>query len=344
MSQKRALITGITGQDGAVLASLLIDKGYEIHGLRPYSAVADTQRLEGLEDITLHYGDMLDGGNLTRLIHKIQPDEIYNLAGMSHVHVSFDMPEMTADVNALGPLRILEAMRTLDMSATKFYQASSSEMYGRSSAPQNEQTCMQPCSPYGAAKLYAYWTVRNYRDAYELHASNGILFNHESALRGEEFVTRKITKAVGEIEAGQKQKLSLGNLDAQRDWGHARDYMEGIHQIMQRDVPDDYVLATGESHSVRSFVTKAFAVIGIEIEWQGEGLSERGINTRTGNIIVDIDPDLFRPSEINQLIGDATKAKETLGWSPKISFDELVEEMVQADRIVATPYKSNVAA
>ena len=331
---KTALITGVTGQDGAVLAELLLEKGYSVHGLRSYSAVPDTARIEHLDDVVLHYGDMSDGGSLTRLIETIKPDEIYNMAGMSHVHVSFDMPELTADVNGLGPLRILDALRVLDTDKDiKFYQASSSEMFGRSPAPQSEETSFQPCSPYGTAKLHAYWSVRNYRDAYGLFASNGILFNHESAMRGEEFVTRKITKAIGEIEAGQRDKITLGNLDARRDWGHAKDYMAGAHAILQHDKADDFVLASGQSYSVRDFVERAFAVIDIQIEWQGEGVDEVGVNVKTGQTLIDIDPALFRPKEVHELIGDASKAKEILNWSPKISFDKLVEEMVQADRI-----------
>ena len=331
---KTALITGVTGQDGAVLAELLLEKGYSVHGLRSYSAVPDTARIEHLDDVVLHSGDMSDGGSLTRLIETIKPDEIYNMAGMSHVHVSFDMPELTADVNGLGPLRILDALRVLDTDKDiKFYQASSSEMFGRSPAPQSEETSFQPCSPYGTAKLHAYWSVRNYRDAYGLFASNGILFNHESAMRGEEFVTRKITKAIGEIEAGRRDKVTLGNLDARRDWGHAKDYMAGAYSILQHDEADDFVLASGQSYSVRDFLERAFAVINIQIEWQGEGAHEIGVNAKTGQMLIDIDPALFRPKEVHELIGDASKAKETLNWFPKISFDELVEDMVQADRI-----------
>lgn len=339
--KKTALITGITGQDGAVLAELLIEKGYDVHGVRSYSAVPDTARIDHLEDVTLHHGDMSDSGSLTRLIETVKPDEIYNMAGMSHVHVSFDMPELTADVNGLGPLRMLEALRIFDAcGGIKFYQASSSEMFGRSPAPQSEETSFQPCSPYGTAKLHAYWSVRNYRDAYGLFASNGILFNHESAMRGEEFVTRKITKAIGEIEAGQRDKITLGNLDAHRDWGHAKDYMAGAYAILQHDKPDDFVLASGQSYSVRDFVERAFAVIDIQIEWQGEGVDEVGVNAKTGQMLINIDPTLFRPKEVHELIGDASKAKEMLSWSPKISFDALVEEMVQADRIVKNVYQS----
>ena len=339
--QKKALITGITGQDGAVMADFLLSKGYVVHGMRPYSAVSDTARIEHLEGLNLHYGDLSDGGNLSRLIDTIGPDEIYNLAGMSHVHVSFGMPELTADINAIGPLRILEVLRNLDVgSDIRLYQASSSEMFGRSSAPQSEKTPFEPCSPYGTAKLHAYWNVRNYREAYGLHASNGILFNHESSLRGEEFVTRKITKAIGEIEAGKSEYIELGNLDSQRDWGHAQDYMEGAWLMLQQDQPDDYVLATGTAYSVRDFVERAFNVIDIQIEWRGDDLDEVGINSKTGATLIKIDPALFRPTEINQLVGDASKARKELGWSPKISFDDLVGEMVQADRIVKNAYQA----
>lgn len=344
MTKKTALITGITGQDGAVLAELLINKGYEVHGLRPYSAVPDTVRIDHLEDLLLHYGDMTDGGNLVRLLETVQPDEIYNMAAMSHVHVSFDVPETTANINALGPLRLLEVMRTINTQKDmRFYQASSSEMFGRSPSPQNEETAFEPCSPYGTAKLYAYWTVRNYREAYGLYAVNGILFNHESALRGEEFVTRKITKAVCEIEAGLRDKIALGNLESQRDWGHAQDYMEGAWQILQQDEPDDFVLATGQSYSVRQFVEKAFAFTGQAIVWEGEGIDEVGKDKITGKTLVEIDPALFRPKEIHTLLGDASKAKEKLNWQPKISFDELVEDIMKADRLISPTSKPYAA-
>jgi GDPmannose 4,6-dehydratase len=334
MSQKTALITGITGQDGAVLAELLIEKGYNVHGMREYSAVPDTARIDALDGLSLHYGDMTDGGNLMRLLERVKPDEIYNLAAMSHVHVSFDVPESTADINALGPLRLLEAMRVMDAAKNmRLYQASSSEMFGRSAAPQNEDTRFEPCSPYGAAKLYAYWSVRNYREAYGLYASNGILFNHESALRGEEFVTRKITKAVCEIEAGLRDKIKLGNLNSTRDWGHAKDYMRGAWQILQQDTADDFVLATGQSYSVRDFVERAFALIGKDIIWDGAGVDEVGCDKISGDILVEIDSNLFRPKEVHQLLGDATKAHDVMGWKPQISFDELVTDMMNADRI-----------
>lgn len=332
MCNKIALITGVTGQDGAILAEILLEKGYEVHGMRPYSAVNDTTRIEHLSDLKLHYGDMVDSGNISRIIEKIKPDEIYNLAGMSHVHVSFAVPELTANVNALGTLRILEALRNMNEGHDiKLYQASSSEMFGSAPAPQNETTAFAPCSPYGTAKLYAYWSVRNYRDAYDIFASNGILFNHESSIRGEEFVTRKITKSIGEIVSGKRNKISLGNINSIRDWGHAKDYMLGAWLMLQQDMPDDYVLATGQSYSVKDFVTKAFGVVDIIVEWQGDGINEVGVNKKTGDIIIDIDDELFRPNEINNLIGDASKAKSQLNWQPKISFDELVEEMVLAD-------------
>lgn len=331
-----ALITGITGQDGAILARLLLEKGYVVHGMRPYSAVPDTDRLEDIPDLVLHHGDMTDGGSLARVLKMAAPDEIYNLAAMSHVHASFALPEYAGNVNALGTLRLLDAVRLLGFENTvRFYQASSSEMYGRARAPQSETTPFEPCSPYATAKLYAYWTVRNYRDAYGMHASNGILFNHESPIRGEEFVTRKITRAVGEIEAGRRDPLCLGNLDARRDWGHAQDYMEGAWRMVQQDVPDDYVLATGMAHSVRDFVNAAFDCVGISLLWDGEGVLEKGRDKHTGNVIVEIDPALFRPQEIDVLIGDADKARRVLGWIPRYSFESLVEEMVAADRLMS---------
>ena len=344
MSRKKALITGVTGQDGAILAELLLSKNYEVHGLRPYSAVPDGQRINHLEELQLHYNDMTDGGNLVRLLETVKPDEIYNMAAMSHVHASFDVPEATANINALGPLRMLEAMRILDSRKDmRFYQASSSEMFGRAEAPQNEGTPFEPCSPYGTAKLYAYWMVKNYRETYGLFAANGILFNHESSTRGEEFVTRKITKAVCEIEAGLRDKLFLGNMDSRRDWGHAKDYMQGVWKILQQDKADDFVLATGQSHTVREFVTQAFAVIGQKIIWEGHGLEEKGHDKITGQILVEIDPALFRPKEVHDLLGDASKASEKLGWKPSISFDQLVQDMVAADRI-AKPSSQNYAA
>ena len=287
---------------------------------------------------------MTDGGSLTRLLEEIKPDEIYNFAGMSHVHVSFDMPEVTANINALGPMRLLNSIKDLKgQKDIRFYQSSSSEMFGRSGTPQNEQTRFEPCSPYGEAKLSAYWRTRNSRENDGLHASNGILFNHESAIRGEEFVTRKITKKIYEIEAGIKDKISLGNLNSKRDWGHAKDYMRGAWMMLQQDMPDDYVLATGKSHSVREFVEFAFSYLDIQLIWEGERLNEKGINKVTGHVLVDVDPALFRPKEIDDLIGDASKAKRVLGWEPEISFEELVQDMMQADRIVKPQEKSYAA-
>lgn len=317
------------------MAEILLDKGYEVHGLRPYSAVPDTARIDHLEGLNLHYGDLTDGGNLSRVIERTAPDEIYNLAALSHVHASFDLPEVTANINALGPLRLLEILRQMDVGHdVKFYQASSSEMFGSTSAPQNEETTFAPCSPYGAAKLYAYWTVKNYREAYGLYGVNGILFNHESAIRGEEFVTRKITKAVCDIEAGLRDYISLGNLDSQRDWGHAKDYMEGAWMMLQQDVPQDYVLASGQSHSVRDFVERAFSHIGRQIVWKNEGINEQGFDKITGDVLIKIDPQLFRPTEVHHLLGDASKAQKELGWSPKISFDNMIAEMIEVDRSV----------
>lgn len=334
--RRRALITGVMGQDGALLAAFLLGKGYEVHGLRRYDAINDTARIDEIKHnymFHLHYGDLSDTGSLWRLLSQIRPDEIYNLAALSHVRASFDVPENTADVNGLGTLRLLEAIRGLNLIDTvRFYQASSSEMFGNAPAPQNETTAFAPCSPYASAKLYAYWITRNYRDSYGLHASNGILFNHESPVRGEEFVTRKITMAVAAIEAGQQERLSLGNLDARRDWGHARDYVEGMWMMLRQPQPGDYVLATGQAHSVRRFVEDAFACIGREIVWTGAGLDEKGIDRRTGKIVVDIDPRFFRPAEVHELIGDAAKAQRVLGWRPRTAFRDLVREMVDADR------------
>ncbi len=335
-TQKNAVITGITGQDGALLARLLLEKGYRVHGMRRYAANDHTARLRPLlshPHFHLHYGDMTDSGSLFALLHKLQPDELYNLAAMSHVKVSFDMPGYAADVDGLGTVRLLEAMRTLGLQGkTRFYQASSSEMFGNAPAPQNEATPFQPCSPYAVAKLYAYWMVRTYRDSYGFHASNGILFNHESALRGEEFATRKITRAVAAIEAGTLDRLTIGNLDSRRDWGHARDYVEGMWTMLQQDGADDYVLASGRAHSVRDFVTAAFACNGVPVVWRGRGLDEMGYHARTGALLVQVDPALFRPSEVNHLLGDAAKARRVLGWQAKTPFHVLVRDMVRADR------------
>lgn len=337
LTRKTALITGITGQDGAVLAEFLLSKNYVVHGIRPYLPVDDTARFDGIsDDITLHYADMLDMSSLIRVLEQVMPDEVYNLAAMSHVHISFAMPEMTGNINGLGTVRLLEAMRSLGMEQqVRFYQASSSEMFGSSPAPQSEATTFAPCSPYGASKLYAYWMTRTYREAYGFHASNGILFNHESDMRGAEFVTRKISKAVGEIEAGTRDQIMLGNLDAQRDWGHARDYMRGAWMMMQQDTPDDYVLATGETHSVREYVELAFKVIGKRVVWDGEGAEETGRDSRTGQVLVSVDPALFRPLDVHCLCGDAQKARGALGWTPSYSFENLVQEMVEADRMPA---------
>lgn len=332
VSRKTALITGITGQDGAVLAGILLEKNYRVCGLRSYAPVDDTERLAALSgDVELFHADMTDGASLCRVLERVRPDEIYNLAAMSHVQVSFSMPEHTGNVNALGTVRLLEAMRMLGLEKSRFYQASSSEMFGNAPAPQNEQTPLQPCSPYGAAKLYAYWMVRTYRDAHGFHASNGILFNHESAQRGEQFVTRKITRAIGEFSAGRKEPLLLGNLDARRDWGHAHDFMTGAWMMLQQDAPDDYVLATGQTRSVREFVECAFAVAGRQIVWTGEGSHETGHDKFSGQKLVSVDATLFRPQEIHCLVGDATKARAVLGWQPLHSFDDMVREMVEAD-------------
>jgi GDPmannose 4,6-dehydratase len=341
MTQRVALITGVTGQDGAWLADLLLRKGYMVHGIRRRSSSFNTGRLEELYQdpheknlrFLMHYGDMTDATNLIHIVQETQPDEIYNLAAQSHVAVSFETPEYTANSDALGTLRMLEAIRILGMKKrVRFYQASTSELYGGTyKEPQNEQMPFNPRSPYAAAKLYAYWITVNYREAYGMHASNGILFNHEGPTRGETFVTRKITRAVAAIQAGYQDKLYLGNLDAQRDWGHARDYVEGMWLILQQPTPDDYVLATGEAHTVREFVEKAFAHAGRSVRWQGKGTEERGIDKATGDVLVEIDPRYFRPTEVDCLVGDASKAREKLGWRHRVSFDELVREMVDTD-------------
>ncbi|MEJ5283480.1 MAG: GDP-mannose 4,6-dehydratase [Brevinematia bacterium] len=338
---KRALITGITGQDGAYLTELLIEKGYEVHGIKRRSSLFNTHRIDHLyqdphdpdKRLILHYGDMTDSTNLIRVIQEVQPDEIYNLAAQSHVQVSFETPEYTANADALGTLRLLEAIRILKLeNKTKFYQASTSELYGKVQAiPQNETTPFYPRSPYAAAKLYAYWITVNYREAYNIFACNGILFNHESPLRGETFVTRKITRAVCRIKLGHQKKLYLGNLNSKRDWGHAKDYVEGMWLILQQDKPDDYVLATGETHEVREFVEMAFNEVGIEIEWKGEGVNEKGIRKDTGEVVVEVDPRYFRPTEVDILLGDATKARKKLGWKPKHTLKELVKDMIAFD-------------
>ena len=338
---KIALITGVTGQDGAYLAELLLAKGYQVHGLKRRSSSFNTARIDHIYQdphdlgakLHLHYGDMTDSSNLIRLVQEIAPDEIYNLAAQSHVQVSFDTPEYTANADAVGTLRLLEAIRVLGLTEkTRFYQASTSELYGLvQEVPQSETTPFYPRSPYAAAKLYAYWITVNYREAYNIFATNGILFNHESPIRGETFVTRKITRAVAAIHLGIQEKLWLGNIDAQRDWGHARDYVEGMWRILQHSKPDDFVLATGKTQTVRLFVERAFAHVGIELDWHGEGASERGLCRKTGKVLIEIDPRYFRPTEVELLIGDPTKAKTELGWVASTSFEQLVSEMVEAD-------------
>jgi GDPmannose 4,6-dehydratase len=340
MGQRVALITGVTGQDGALLAELLLSKGYTVHGIKRRSSSFNTARLDHLyvdpheKDgrFWMHYGDMTDATNLIRIIQETQPDEIYNLAAQSHVQVSFETPEYTANADALGTLRLLEAIRILKMeNRVRFYQASSSEMYGDAPPPQDEQSPFRPRSPYAAAKVYAYWITANYREAYGLHASNGILFNHEGPTRGETFVTRKLTRAVAAIEAGSQETVYLGNLDARRDWGHARDFVDGIWRIVQQERPDDYVLATGAAHSVREFAERAFAAICMTIAWHGSGVDEKGIDAQ-GLCRVAVDPRYFRPTEVTALVGNPAKARERLGWKHTVSFDQLVHEMVQSDR------------
>ena len=336
-----ALITGVTGQDGAYLAEYLLGLGYTVHGIKRRSSSFNTQRVDHLyEDphtgnvpFLMHYGDMTDSTNLIRLMQQIRPTEIYNLAAQSHVAVSFESPEYTANADAIGVLRLLEAIRILGMEKeTRFYQASTSELYGLvQEVPQKETTPFYPRSPYGVAKLYGYWITVNYREAYGMFASNGILFNHESPIRGETFVTRKITRAVARIEAGLEEVLYLGNLDAKRDWGHAKDYVVGMHRILQADKADDFVLSTGETRSVREFVELAFAEVGRSIEWRGQGEAEEGVDARTGRVLVRVDPRYFRPTEVDTLLGDPSKARAKLGWHHKTSFDQLVKDMVDAD-------------
>lgn len=347
---KKALITGVTGQDGAYLAELLLEKGYEVHGMKRRSSSFNTGRIDSIyEDphtpdqrMFLHYGDLTDSTNLVRLISEIRPAEVYNLAAQSHVAVSFETPEYTANADAIGTLRILEAIRILGLEKeTRFYQASTSELYGLvQEVPQRETTPFYPRSPYAAAKLYAYWITVNYREAYGMHASNGILFNHESPLRGETFVTRKITRAAAAISLGLQDKLYLGNLDAKRDWGHAREYVRGMWLMVQQDEPDDYVLATGETTSVRDFVKWSFAEVGIDISFEGSGVDEAGIDAKTGKTVIEVDPAYFRPTEVDLLLGDPSKAQEKLGWRHDISARDLAQEMVQADlRLMkTTPY------
>jgi GDPmannose 4,6-dehydratase len=342
---KRALITGITGQDGAHLAEFLLEKGYEVHGIKRRASSFNTDRIDHLYQdphqtgvgMFLHYGDLTDATNLIRVVQQLQPDEIYNLAAQSHVAVSFEMPEYTANADALGTLRLLEAIRILGLQKkTRFYQASTSEMFGRASeTPQRETTPFYPRSPYGVAKLYSHWITVNYREAYGLFACSGILFNHESSIRGETFVTRKITRGLARIHENLESCLYLGNLNSLRDWGHARDYVRAQWLMLQQDQPDDFVIATGEQHSVREFVTRAAARLGMSLRWQGSGVEEQGIDTSTDRTVVRIDPRYFRPTEVDTLIGDATKARTILGWKPVISFDTLVEEMMTADLEIA---------
>ncbi|MDO8444895.1 MAG: GDP-mannose 4,6-dehydratase [Deltaproteobacteria bacterium] len=338
---KTALITGITGQDGAYLTELLLGKGYMVHGIKRRASLFNTDRIDHLYRdphekevrLKLHYGDLTDATNLIRIIQEVQPDEIYNLAAQSHVMVSFETPEYTANADALGTLRLLEAIRILGLGKkTRFYQASTSELYGKvQETPQKETTPFYPRSPYAVAKLYSYWIIVNYREAYDLYACNGILFNHESPLRGETFVTRKITRAVARIKLGIQKKLYLGNLNSLRDWGHAKDYVEAQWLVLQQEQPDDYVIATGEQHSVREFVERSFHEVGIDIEWRGEGVDEKGYEKDTERILVEVDKRYFRPTEVETLLGDPTKAKQRLGWTPKVTFKELVSEMVMED-------------
>ena len=352
-TMKKALITGVTGQDGAYLAEFLLGKGYEVHGIKRRASLFNTDRIDHLYQdpheesrrFILHYGDLTDSTNLIRVIQEVQPDEIYNLAAQSHVKVSFETPEYTANADGLGTLRILEAIRILGLvEKTRFYQASTSEMFGKVvETPQRETTPFYPRSPYGAAKLYAYWITVNYREAYGIFGCNGILFNHESPLRGETFVTRKITRGVARIALGLQERLYLGNLDSLRDWGHARDYVEAQWLILQQKEPDDYVIATGEQHSVREFCERAFGELGIRIEWRGKGVDEEGVvakvesregmngRVRPGDVVIQVDPRYYRPTEVESLLGDATKARERLGWAPKVGFGDLVREMVQED-------------
>jgi len=339
--QKRALITGITGQDGSYLAEFLLKKGYQVHGIIRRSSSFNTGRIEHLyqdphvnkRDLVLHYGDLTDSTNLMGIVAKVKPHEVYNLAAQSHVKVSFDMAEYTGDVDALGTLRLLDAILSAGLTdQVKFYQASTSELYGGIyREPQNEKTPFYPRSPYAVAKQFAYWTVINYREAYNIHASNGILFNHESPRRGPTFVTRKITQAVAKIQVGKQDCLYLGNLNAKRDWGHARDYIRAMWIMLQQEKPDDYVISTNETHSVREFVEKSFKVIGIDIEWKGEGIDEVGLDKKTGKALVKVDARYFRPTEVEFLLGDRSKAEKVLGWKPEISFEELVREMVESD-------------
>lgn len=340
---KKALITGITGQDGSYLAELLLEKGYEVHAIIRRTSNFKTDRIDHLYKnykdarLFLHYGDLADGSSVSKLIKKIAPNEIYNLAAQSHVRVSFDVPEYTANIDALGTLRILEAIRELK-SGAKFYQASSSEMFGKvHEIPQNEETPFHPRSPYAVAKVFGYWITKNYRESYGIFASNGILFNHESPRRGETFVTRKITRGLARIKHGLEDRLYLGNLDAKRDWGHAKDYVYGMWLMLQHDTPDDFVLATGETHTVREFIERASKKLGYDLVWKGKGVNEKGIDRKTGKVLIEIDPRYFRPAEVDVLIGDYSKAKKALGWKPKITFEKLVDLMVEADYEAENP-------
>ena len=343
MPGPRALITGITGQDGSYLAELLLDKGYEVHGVIRRSSSFNTGRIDHLytdlhnpdRRLQLHYGDLNDASSVNRLLRLIEPDEIYNLGAQTHVRVSFDMPDYTAEVTALGCLRVLEGVRELQL-RPRIYQASSSEMFGSALPPQSEATPFQPRSPYAAAKLYAHWTTVNYREAYGMYAVSGILFNHESPRRGETFVTRKITRAVGRIKHGLQDRVYLGNLDAKRDWGFAKDYVEAMWRMLQQDVPQDFVVATGETHSVREVCELAFARAGIALGWEGEGSAERGVDTATGKTVIELDPRYLRPTEVDVLLGDATLAREKLGWTPTVTFHELIELMVDSDLKLAS--------
>ncbi len=346
---KKALITGITGQDGSYLAELLLEKGYEVHGLHRRLSRPNTQRIDHLigasGGVALHYGDMADSTRLTHVLRMVQPDEVYNLAAQSHVQVSFETPEYTTDVDALGTLRLLEAIRLLGMAdRVRFYQASTSELFGKvAEVPQNERTPFYPRSPYGVSKLYAYWITVNYREAYGMYACNGVLFNHESPRRGGMFVTRKVTRAAARIALGVENRLYLGNLDARRDWGHARDYVDAIWRILQQDEPEDFVVATGKIHTVRQVCDMAFGYTGAELRWEGEGLEEKGYDRKTGDLLVEVDPRFFRPAEVHLLQGDASKANEKLGWTPRYSVQEMIEEMMEHDLALARKEQERVA-
>lgn len=333
---KKALITGITGQDGSYLAELLLSKGYEVHGLRRASSVFNTERIDHMRqdkklNFHLHYGDLIDSSNLNRLLEEIHPDEIYNLGAQSHVHISFQVPEYTSEVDGIGTLRLLDAIKASGIK-TKFYQASTSELFGKAQeVPQNEHTPFYPRSPYGVAKLFSYWTVVNYREAYNVFACNGILFNHESPRRGRIFVTRKITTGIAAIVKGKQDKIYLGNLNAKRDWGFAKDYVEAMWLMLQQDTPEDYVIATGEAYTIREFCEEAFKIAGYEIIWQGEGLAEKGIDKKTGKILIEVDQEYFRPAEVDSLVGDSTKARQKLNWRPSVNFKQLVKIMMDHD-------------